>query len=37
MVRLVNAYLNLAEFRAREHIPMPMEEWTKQFEKYRVK
>ncbi len=32
MARIVNAYLDLAELRANNHIPMTMEDWTKQFD-----
>ena len=32
MARIVNAYLDLAEMRAEEHIPMMMEDWEEQFE-----
>ena len=32
MARIVNAYLDLAEMRAEEHIPMTMEDWAEQFE-----
>lgn len=32
MTRIVNAYLDLAELRANEHIPMSMEDWAEQFE-----
>ena len=32
MSRIVNAYLDLAEIRAEEQIPMTMEDWGKQFE-----
>ena len=32
MSRIVNAYLDLAEIRAEEQIPMTMEDWAKQFE-----
>lgn len=32
MSRIVNAYLDLAEMRAEERIPMTMEDWGKQFE-----
>ncbi len=32
MSRIVNAYLDLAEMRAAEQIPMTMEDWGKQFE-----
>lgn len=32
MSRIVNAYLDLAEMRAEEQIPMTMEDWGKQFE-----
>ncbi|WWR15536.1 virulence RhuM family protein [Lachnospiraceae bacterium JLR.KK008] len=32
MARIVNAYLDLAELRAEEHVPMTMEDWTEQFE-----
>ena len=32
MARIVNAYLDLAELRAEEHIPMTMEDWAEQFE-----
>lgn len=32
MARIVNAYLDLAELRAEEQIPMTMEDWAKQFE-----
>ena len=32
MSRIVNAYLDLAEMRAEDQIPMTMEDWGKQFE-----
>ena len=32
MARIVNAYLDLAELRADNHIPMTMEDWAKQFD-----
>lgn len=32
MARIVNAYLDLAELRAEEEIPMTMEDWARQFE-----
>lgn len=32
MARIVNAYLDLAELRAEEEIPMTMEDWAAQFE-----
>lgn len=32
MARIVNAYLDLAELRAEEQVPMTMEDWTEQFE-----
>ena len=32
MARIVNAYLDLAELRAEEQIPMTMEDWAEQFE-----
>ena len=32
MSRIVNAYLDLAELRAEEQVPMTMEDWAKQFE-----
>jgi len=32
MARIVNAYLDLAELRAEEQVPMTMEDWAKQFE-----
>ena len=32
MARIVNAYLDLAELRAEEQIPMIMEDWAEQFE-----
>ena len=32
MARIVNAYLDLAELRAEEQIPMTMEDWAGQFE-----
>lgn len=32
MSRIVNAYLDLAEMKAEEQIPMTMEDWGKQFE-----
>ncbi len=32
MARIVNAYLDLAEMRAEENIPMTMEDWSEQFE-----
>ena len=32
MSRIVNAYLDLAELRAEEQIPMTMEDWAEQFE-----
>ena len=32
MARIVNAYLDLAELRAEEQVPMTMEDWAQQFE-----
>ena len=32
MARIVNAYLDLAELRASEQVPMTMQDWTEQFE-----
>ena len=32
MARIVNAYLDLAEMRAEEQVPMTMEDWAEQFE-----
>ena len=32
MARIVNAYLDLAELRASDHIPMTMEDWVEQFD-----
>lgn len=32
MARIVNAYLDLAELRAEEQVPMAMEDWAEQFE-----
>lgn len=32
MARIVNAYLDLAELRVEEEIPMTMEDWAEQFE-----
>ena len=32
MARIVNAYLDLAELRAEEEMPMTMEDWAEQFE-----
>lgn len=32
MTRIVNAYLDLAELRAEEQVPMTMEDWAEQFE-----
>ena len=32
--RIVNAYLDLAEDRAKRHIPMTMEDWTKRLDKF---
>ena len=32
--RIVNAYLDLAEDRAKRHIPMTMEDWVKRLDKY---
>ena len=32
MARIVNAYLDLAELRAEEEVPMTMEDWAGQFE-----
>ena len=32
MARIVNAYLDLAELKAEEKIPMTMEDWAEQFE-----
>lgn len=32
MARIVNAYLDLAELRAEEQVPMTMEDWASQFE-----
>ena len=42
MVKIMNAYLDLAKLRAEEQVPMTMEDWAEQhalseFEKYRVK
>ena len=34
MGRLVNAFLDLAEDRAKRHIPMTMEEWAKRIDKF---
>ena len=34
MGRLVNAYLDLAEDRAKRHIPMTMEDWAKRIDKF---
>ena len=34
MGRLVNAFLDLAEDRARRHIPMTMEDWAKRIDKF---
>lgn len=34
MGRLVNAFLDLAEDRAKRHIPMTMEDWTKRIDKF---
>ena len=34
MGRLVNAFLDLAEDRAKRHIPMTMEDWAKRIEKF---
>ena len=31
MARIVNAYLDLAELRAEEQVPMTMEDWASQF------
>ena len=32
--RIVNAYLDLAEDRAKKHIPMTMEDWAKRFDRF---
>ena len=32
MATIVNAYLDLAELRAEEEVPMTMEDWAEQFE-----
>ncbi|MDR2920801.1 MAG: virulence RhuM family protein [Tannerella sp.] len=32
--RIVNAYLDLAEDRAKRHIPMTMEDWAKRFDRF---
>ena len=32
MAKIVNAYLDLAELRASDHIPMTMEDWVEQFD-----
>lgn len=32
MAKIVNAYLDLAELRAEEQVPMTMEDWAEQFE-----
>jgi hypothetical protein len=32
--RIVNAYLDLAEDRAKKHIPMTMEDWTKRLDRF---
>ena len=32
MSRIVSAYLDLAEMKAEEEVPMTMEDWAKQFE-----
>ena len=32
MARIVNAYLDLAELRANNHVPMTMEDWVNQFD-----
>ena len=32
MARIVNDYLDLAELRASDHIPMTMEDWVEQFD-----
>jgi len=32
--RIVNAYLDLAEDRARKHIPMTMEDWAKRLDRF---
>ena len=32
--RIVNAYLDLAEDRAKRHIPMTMEDWTQRLDKF---
>lgn len=32
MARIVNAYLDIAELRAKEQVPMTMEDWAEQFE-----
>ncbi|GHT71535.1 hypothetical protein FACS1894174_07720 [Bacteroidia bacterium] len=32
--RIVNAYLDLAEDRARRHIPMTMEDWAKRLDRF---
>lgn len=34
MGRLVNAFLDLAEDRAKRHIPMTMEDWAKRIDKF---
>jgi hypothetical protein len=32
--RIVNAYLDLAEDRAKKHIPMTMEDWSKRLDRF---
>ena len=32
MARIVNAYLDFAELKAKKEVPMTMEDWAKQFE-----
>ena len=32
--RIVNAYLDLAEDRAKKHIPMTMEDWAKRLDRF---
>lgn len=34
MARIVNAYLDLAELRAEEQIPMTMEDWAEQLKEF---
>lgn len=34
MGRLINAFLDLAEDRAKRHIPMTMEDWAKRIDKF---